>query len=400
MRILFVTPYVPSHARIRPLAFIRTLAQHGHQVHLVCLLQPAHEEKFLREVTPYCAQVTPVRLDGMKPILRAFASLPTSTPLSVAYCQVPAVKDTVNRVAQNNSIDLIHTEFIRAAPFTQNFEGLPKVFDCVDSLTLTYRRSLEAKHISPGQRLVSLFEWVKMRSYERKTIAQFDRVIISSPADRNLLNSSQTPIEVVPNGVDTEYFAYYSGSRPPCSLVFVGKMSYYVNVASILWFAKEVLPIIKSEFPEIKLTIVGRDPIKSVTALSANPAITVTGTVPDVRPFLSASTVSICPMVSGGGIQNKLLEAMANGVPAVATTIATQALSARAGIDLMIADTHTQFADQVMNLLRDSQKRIELAKNGRHYVEKNHSWPEIGQILLHIYDSLSPIKLNLEADFA
>ena len=389
LRILFVAPYVPSPMRVRPYAFIRELAARGHEVTLVCLLQPAREEQYLSEVRGYCRDVHPIHLGRVKSVWNALASLPTGTPASVAYCRSDEARNAVRELAERDGFDLIHTEFVRAAQFTEDIDGPPRVFDAVDSLALAYRRSISAAHVPPKQRLLALAEWAKMRGFEPRMLQRFDRVLVSSPADRDALQrDGKSDIAVVPNGVDTDYFAFHDGPREDDTIVFLGKMSYYVNVAAVQWFYRRVFPLIRKRRPNARFKIVGREPVRKIMALAEDPAVEVTGTVEDVRPYLAYAAVAVCPMVTGSGIQNKMLEAMAMGAPVVSTSIACQALAVERGLDALVADTPQEFADCVLRLMDDRQSRAELAHRARRYVEQSHDWRAIGGSLEEIYNGL------------
>jgi sugar transferase (PEP-CTERM/EpsH1 system associated) len=374
--------------RIRPLAFIRELARRGHRVTLVCLVQPEWEKSYLEEVTPYCEAVHPIHLKRTEPFPRLLGSLVTSVPLSVAYCASPSFRKTVKQLVNADGFDLLHTEFVRAAPTTVDLNGLPKVLDLVDCMTLAYRRSIRAAEVSLKQRAVGIFEWAKMRGYEKQIINCYDQILVSSPADRYELGSEQM-VDILPNGVDLAYFNYYDGKRQGAEIIFLGKMSYYVNVASVLWFYRKVFPMIREQRPDSRFVIVGRNPTKAIKALSVDPAVEVTGTVPDVRPFLRRASVAICPMVSGAGIQNKMLEAMAVGVPCVATTLACQALQVKQGREVLISDSAENFAQDVVELLGMPDKHKGLSQSARNYVERCHDWNLAGATLEKIYLGLS-----------
>lgn len=401
LRILFVTPYVPSGVRVRPYAFIRELAARGHQVTLACLVEPAWEAPYLAQVSPFCEEVHSIFLGRAEPYLRSLASLPTATPLSVAYCRSAQFDRLVRDLIERGSYDLVHTEFVRAAPVTASLNSLPKVFDAVDSVALAYRRSLSAAHVSLKQRAISLVEWLKLSRYEPRLMDCYDRVVVTSPRDRAALSANGTKngraaehVRVIPNGVDLDHFSFHTGPREAETIIFLGKMSYYVNVASVLWFYQQVLPLIRRQRPNVKFRIVGRNPVDRIKALAADPAVEVTGTVPDVRPFLAQATLAICPMVSGAGIQNKMLEAMAVGAPSVATSLACHALQAETGKDVLVADSAPDFAAAVLGLLNDEARRQQVAANGRRYVEQYHPWPAVGRQLEDLYFELIHNKSN------
>jgi polysaccharide biosynthesis protein PslH len=379
-----VTPYVPSSVRIRPLAFIRELAQRGHQVTLVCLVQPEWEASYLPEVARYCTSVHPVHLRRYEPYLRTLASMPTSTPLSVAYCDCQDFKSTVERLVGEYCYDLVHTEFVRATPATMRLAGPPKVLDLVDCMSLAYRRSIRAASVPVKQRAIAAVEWIKMHGYENRVLQYYQHVLVSSPADCKEFGVEKE-VEIIPNGVDLDYFAYMNGKPRQPEIVFLGKMSYYINVASVLWFYKQVFPLIRQHCPDAKLLIVGRNPVQAIQALASDPAVEVTGTVPDVRPYLQRAAVSICPMVSGAGIQNKMLEAMAVGTPCVATSLACQALAIEPNKEVLIADTAEHFARCVLELLNQPLRRQQVSEAARVYAESYHNWHRIGARLEKAY---------------
>jgi polysaccharide biosynthesis protein PslH len=384
LHILFVTPYVPSSMRIRPLAFIRELAQRGHHVTLACLVQPEWEASYLSEVTPYCKSVHPIHLSRYEPYLRTLTSLATSTPLSVAYCNSQKFRSTVEQLARSNGFDILHTEFVRAAPATIHLNHIPKVFDLVDCMSLAYRRSIRAANVPLKQRAVAAVEWMKMRGYENRTLQHYQRILVSSPVDQKELRT-QKPAEIIPNGVDLDYFAYSPEKSPSAEIIFLGKMSYYVNIASVLWFYKHVFPLIRKIRPDAKFLIVGRNPAQVIKNLASDPAVEVTGTVPDVRPYLQRAAVAICPMVSGAGIQNKMLEAMAVGAPCVATNFACQALEIEPNKQVFVADKAEDFANCVLELLNTPSKRREVSTAARTYIEDCHNWTVIGARLEKVF---------------
>lgn len=389
MRILYITPYLPSSVRIRPLGFIRELSQR-HALTLVTLVHPQAERRFLDEVRPYCQAVYPLTLERGGALIRCLLSLPTTMPPSVAYTYSPQMRQTVRTLVQRGGYDLVHIEFARAAPLVAELEGqdMPRVYDAVDSMTLASARTFRASH-SPLRKAVAALEWLKFRQFEAWAIRQFDRVLVSSPADREALAdlAPDAPISVLPNGVDTNYFAprQIGGSAEPPTLAFLARLSYHANVSSILYFYRHIFPRIRAKFPQVRLLLIGRDPAPAIQALAADPHVKITGYVPDVRPYLARATVSICPMRVGAGISNKVLESMAMGLPVVATSLAAGALAVEHDRDLLIADDPRDFADMVIALLSSPRLRERLGRRARTYVETHHRWPVIAAQLEQLY---------------
>jgi glycosyltransferase involved in cell wall biosynthesis len=200
------------------------------------------------------------------------------------------------------------------------------------------------------------------------------------------VNSPPPNISVLPNGVDLAYFGPDSRvARQDATLVVSGKMSYHANVTMVLVLVNQILPLVWERRPEVKSWIVGKDPSNQIKNLSQDPAITVTGTVDDIRPYLRAATIAVAPIQYGAGIQNKILEAMACGAPVISTSQAVSALEAQPGQDLLVADQPAEFAQTILALLDDREQQRRLSAAGRRYVEQHHNWDYIAAQLEEIY---------------
>jgi glycosyltransferase involved in cell wall biosynthesis len=192
----------------------------------------------------------------------------------------------------------------------------------------------------------------------------------------------------VPNGVDTGYFRFAGETREADSLVFCAKMDYYPNVQAMLVFCRDVLPIIWAQRPQVRLTIVGNNPPPAIRALAEDQRITVTGYVPDIRPYLGRAAVALAPLLVAAGIQNKVLEALAMAVPLVATPAACRALLVEDGVHLLIAEGASLFAEAVLRLLEDRALAERLQRAGRAYVEAHHSWQHAADLLCSMYHAV------------
>ena len=189
----------------------------------------------------------------------------------------------------------------------------------------------------------------------------------------------------MPNGVDLAHFAPQDVPRQSDRIIFTGKMSYHANIAAALYLGREIMPCVWQERPDVRLQIVGKDPVPAVRALAEDPRIMVTGYVPDMRPFLATAAVAATPIRYGVGIQNKVLEAMAMGTPVVTTSQASTALLAHEGEHFLIAESAQDFACQVIRLLRDRDLAARIAAAGRRYVEAHHDWDHLAARLEEVY---------------
>ncbi len=399
MKILFITPYQPNLIRVRPYQLIRHLAKQGHQITLVyydTLIDPIVHQ----QLEKICLQVIPFQSSRWASLVNAALSLPGKTPLQANFGWLPAMEKTINQLLHNRAqaFDVIHIEHIRAVKYghsiLKNNRCHPPIFwDSVDSITHLFRQASQ-QHPSRLARLLLKMEVKRTAYYEPQSAALFDQVLVTSPTDHhvflNLLSDQNktAAVTVLPNGVDLEYFKEDpSIPREEKTIVISGKMSYHANQKMVLRFVEEILPKIWAESPEVKLWIVGKDPSERIRNLAQDPRIIVSGWVADMRPYLQKATLAVAPLAYGAGIQNKILEAQACGTPVITSHSAIQALDVIPGQDLLASDDPAEFAAMILMLLSDPQKRQSIGKNGRLYVESNHSWEAIATQLAWLYQA-------------
>jgi glycosyltransferase involved in cell wall biosynthesis len=292
------------------------------------------------------------------------------------------------------SFDVVHIEHLRGAVLGAAVEGVPKVYDAVDCISLLFERTWRQ---APGwrHRLMAGVDLGRTRRFEGRIVGEMDGVLVSSPEDRDALAKLCLPqfahrINVIPNGVDLDYFRPADGAEAPTTngnVVFSGKMSYHANIAAALDLAQTIMPHVWEVCPGVHLTIAGKDPPASLKALERDPRIHVTGTVPDLRPILAGAAVVACPLRYGAGIQNKVLEAMALGRPVVVSAQAAAALNAVPGRDLLLGKDPTEFAQHIIRLLNDPDLRRTVGQAGRRYVEAHHRWDDVAGRLEECYRS-------------
>jgi len=228
---------------------------------------------------------------------------------------------------------------------------------------------------------------------EGELVSEFDHVLVTSETDRNELlalrspNSIYAPISVLANGVDLEYFHPNPAVEKDSGLlVFSGKMSYHANIAMAKFLVNEIMPLVWVKHPNIRLMIVGKDPTAEVYALGRDSRVIVTGTVDDIRPYIWKATCAVVPLVYGAGIQNKILEAMACGVPVVTTSNALSSLHVTSGKELLVGNGVFDFSNCVNKLLDDQKLQVEIGSNGASYVKTHHNWVEVAKQLTFHYE--------------
>jgi glycosyltransferase involved in cell wall biosynthesis len=375
VRILFVLPYVPSPIRVRPYQFVRELSRR-HEV-TVLATGPSRELDAADGLSQLVRTVEVVPLRLMASLRSCAAAVVHGEPLQAAVCQSPELERRLGQLLAAGCFDLVHVEHLRAAHLGARVpKDVPTLFDAVDCISLLLLRTLRSSH-SVRQRLLALLELRRMRTYEAHLLGRFDRVTVTSPEDGQALSAlaSVAEVAVVPNGVDLERFQPLDQTAEPATLVFSGKMSYHANVTGALHFVHHMLPLIRAIRPDVRLKIVGSNPPRVVRELARrDPAISVTGYVPDLRLAVRGATVAICPVTVKVGIQNKVLEAMAMRLPVVATRQGVEGLQAAPGRDLLVADSPAEFAAHVCRLLGQPHLRQQVAHAGLEYVRRHHRW--------------------------
>ena len=362
------------------------------------------EREEVEGLKQYCDSVQAVYLPAWRSWLNSLQALPGSTPLQATYGWQP---ELVSRLARAKfEADVIHVEHLRGAPYGLYLKSqlakagrkTPIIWDSVDCISLLFRLA-SGRSQKLFSRWITRFELGRTEQFEGWLTGQFDEVLVTSLADKEALLSllpaeyELPSIAILPNGVDLDYFAPDPDTtREPATLVMSGKMSYHANVTMLLHFVHDILPLIHTRRPDVKLCIVGKDPPGMIRALAQNPSIVVTGSVPDIRPYLQRATMAVAPLTYGVGIQNKVLEAMACATPVVATPQAVSALNVLPGRDVLVAREAEAFAETVLDLLEAPQRQRQIGEAGRRYVEKHHPWAVIAEQLEEVYNEVISVR--------
>jgi glycosyltransferase involved in cell wall biosynthesis len=229
--------------------------------------------------------------------------------------------------------------------------------------------------------------------FEAYLTRQFPSVLVTSQKDKSALlalkgsTPSPSKLNIFPIGVDVDYFRPDpQAERHSATLVVSGKMSYHANVSMVLHLFERIMPQVWAKRPDVQLCIVGKDPTQEVMDLAAHPNVTVTGMVPDLRPYLQRATAALAPLTYGAGMQFKVIESMACETPVVASPLAVSALSGAVhDKDVLVAYEPDEFAAKVVRLLDDAFLRQSVGKSGRSYVEQHFSWDRIVAQLEEVY---------------
>lgn len=387
MRLLFVAsrfPYPPRYGdQVRGFHQLQVLSRH-HRIVLVSPPPDSHDNSdVFKAVEPFCEDIKTVYVPIWRRLAR-LARIPfTSLPLQTQYLFDARFRDCVARLLRDQLIDLVHVQTVRMAPVGERLlPRTPTVLDLIDALSVNMAQRAQ-RALSP-QTLIAGWEARRIQNYERKLTSQYERLVISSALDRNAIGDFPN-LHVVPNGVDLETHPFVTGKRDAATIVFTGTMWYFPNVDAVTWFVNRVFPIVRQQVTDARLFIVGARPVSSVQRLAHIPGVTVTGYVPSVQEYLSRAMVAIAPMQSGSGMQFKVIEAMACGVPVVATPYALGGLEAVDGEHLLIVRNAEAFANALVRLMKDAPLRYRLSKNARKLVEQKYSWERTVETLESVY---------------
>ncbi len=323
----------------------------------------------------------PIQSDGVfKQIERVFhgkwrrvtgclRALPSRTPFQVGYYRNALFEKRVHQLASQHHCLLAH--LIRTGPYIAQFK-LPRVLEMTDAISLSYRRTVE--HVDPIKAALYRIEAKRLLDFERYVALECDLCVLVSDVDRNFLFPSgvHSKVLVCSNGVDSQALPFRFNPDGK-TIIFIGKNSTRPNMDGIMYFVKEVMPLVRARVPQVQFRVIGQISAEFRRKLESHGVI-VTGTVANVAEAATGASVGVCPLRIGAGVQNKILEYMALGVPAVTSPIGLEGLEAISGVHVMTATRPQDWADQIGRLLQDRDLARNLAVAGRRFVEAQHSW--------------------------
>lgn len=386
MKILFIASRFPyplvQGDRLRTYHFLRLLSER-HEITLVVPLKNNQELKNLPVINSFCSHIVTIKSS----LISRFFSLVripfTNLPIQVIYFLNHKLYKGVREILAQNDFDLIHVQLARMAPLTEKCQKVPKVLDFIDALSLNMkRRSIQEKGI---KRLLFNYEYVRMKEYEQDLIKKFDQLIITSEIDREAIGDFET-LQVIPNGVDFNTFPFVLSGREPNTIIFTGNMGYFPNINAVQYFSQEIFPLVKKVIPQAQFIVVGPNIPHEVRQQLLQPGITVTGFVENVHDYIRKASVSVAPMRSGSGIQNKVLEAMSTGTPIVATPFAIGALPVESGRHMLIAADAKEFSESVIRLLISPTLHKHISEQARLLVEQDFDWNNSVELLESAYE--------------
>lgn len=373
-------PYPPNKGdKVRSYHLLKHLAA-KHRVFLGTFVDDPDDIQHIETVRSYCSKVHIAHLNPRMAKLRSLNGLLAGEPLTLRYYRDAGLQDWVDQICRTDKIDAAVVFCSAMAQYVDHLPRLPKIIDFVDV------DSAKWTQYAPNHRWP--MSWLYRRegecllNYERQIAAKASRSFFVTDAEvalfTKLAPECSVRVDAVCNGVDAEYFSPSADLPSPypadeTPIVFTGAMDYHPNIDAVRWFTSNVLTGLKQRWPTLHFYIVGRSPTPEVLAL-ANSGTTVTGTVPDVRPYLQHAAVVVAPLRIARGIQNKILEAMAMSRPVIASAECAHAVDAIPGEELLHASTPEDYAIQIDKLLHSPDLAITIGRKARERVVARYSW--------------------------
>ena len=397
MRILVVYPYIPfpvdRGTYQRTFHLLRALAR-NHEVDLLALSENGERVEQRPVFAGFCRRVEFVRFTHPRWPRFFPGRLLNPMPTSVRHWQLPHIAEAIQHFAGDQPYDLAHVcDIVMAQYFLNGLGHLPLAVDR-SRVDLQFQIA-QRQAMSRGLRQAVL-DWetlIKLKRFERRVARRAAVEVVCGPDDETFIRehiSRQLPVQVVTNGVDLDYFTPTASSEPRAgepTALFCGAMDYTPNVDALRWFFAQMHEPLRRHIPNLRVLIVGKSPLPEVQAYAERPGVTVTGSVPDVRPFYRRAWLQIIPLRIGGGTRLKIPESMAMETPVVSTTIGAQGLSLRHEHDLLLADTPEAFVRETARALLEPALRTHLEQEGLRTVRARLSWARLGQELSDYYEN-------------
>lgn len=406
--ILFLTQVLPypldAGPKIRAYYVLRHLAA-KHAVTLVSFVRGDDRPECIAHLASFCAAIhtMPMRRSRLRDVSAVARAALTGESILIVRDRVPEMRTLLRELVQQTPYDVIHADQTSMAQYAlyahaqhlQARGGVARPKLVLDVHNALYRvpeqiSRLESRSL---RGLLLRREAPALRRYELATYEQFDYLVFVTEEDRQALgwsgDSSLNHSAVIPICNDREARSPIAMAPDPHYITHLGTMFWPPNIEGVLWFAREVFPLVLQKFPEARLAIIGKRPPRRVQELSERqPAIEVLGYVPDPEPYLAQTAAFIVPLRAGAGMRVKILDAWGWGVPVVSTTLGAEGIAVRDGENALLADSAAAFAEAVVRLLREPALRDRLRQNGRRHLIAHYDWQTVYRRWDRVYERL------------
>jgi len=334
----------------------------------------------------YCSTIYIFRLSKISIAFNVFLQFITNRPFQTGYFYSSKNNARIAKILEALKPDHIFCQLIRVTEFVKNYHECPKTLDYMDALSKGIDRRVEKASFLTKWFFRSEFK--RLNIYERQIFDYFEHHVIISEQDREFIfHPKKKEIVCIPNGVDSSFFENINIEKD-AELLFVGNMSYAPNIEAVHYISEQIMPLLNTTTKKHKFLISGAKPTTSVIKLAEeNPNIEITGWVDDIRTSYARGKIFVAPMMIGTGMQNKLIEAMAMGIPCITTTLANNAIKGINNESIVVANTKEEFAEAIQKLLKDDLFYQQIAEAGKKLVFENFNWENTTARLVEIFES-------------
>ncbi len=380
-KILIISPYFPYPPRdggkVRLYNLIKHLSKEN-DVYLLAYIEPEASIDSINLAKKVCKEVFPVVRHEDKRIEQE------DIPRCVSFFYTQAMIDELSKVLDYVKPDVVQLDFLVMTQYVNHIKNVPVFYTEHDLGSLDFNQSFHDRDLPDNLRYI---EWRKLVEYEKRIVNKFKSVIVLTDRDERLMKAFNPDVKtvVIPTGVDIEFFNVSEDAGKEKNLVFIGHYKHYPNADAIVYFVKFIFHKIAVKIPDIKLYIVGSGLTEDVKRLQSENII-ITGEVENVRDYLKRPNIFVAPVRLGGGIKGKVLEAMASGIPVVATQEAADGIKCENFFDILVANTTDEFADMVVKLFFDDKLYNKISENARINVEQKYDWKIIAKALNKFYN--------------
>ncbi|MEM9053305.1 MAG: glycosyltransferase [Bacteroidota bacterium] len=360
----------------------------NNEVILCCLTTENHTSEHIEQVKKICNELHVFKLTKWKIYLNLGLAFFSRKPFQVHYFYQRSIHKRIEKIIADAEPDHIFCQLLRTAEYAKDEHNYQKTIDYQDAFSKGMERRADRAKF-PFREIFNL-ERKRLVAYENIIFEYFENKVIISDEDRKYIyHPERQDIKIITNGIDTEFFHPSAKKETTFDLVFVGNMSYPPNVETSEYIIQKVLPLLKVDFPSLRVLIAGAEPSKKVLAMSQIEGVEVQAGLADIRDAYGSGRVFFAPMLIGTGLQNKLLEAMAMEIPSVTSVLANRALMGTHRNNIMVGETPQEYAELIALLLRNPDLCESIGKAGRTYVQSKFSWESSSSELLSIMSAQS-----------
>ena len=369
----------------------------NHDTALLSMIESEDEKKFIPEMKKWCPKVeTVLHTVPRSPLLRIVNTLFKKIPFCVEQFYSPAFDAKLKEMLRDGQYDVVHMLSVNITGYLDTFGDTPGLFFPHDSVSMQFRRNAQ-KEPRLLRKLYLYAQSVKMKCYEKEVIHKAAKTVVVSDVDRKWISEflPDNTISVIPGGVDPDMFKPMDTESKIPTVIFRGVMEFIPNIDAALYFHREVMPLVLKEIPDLQFYIIGKNPPEEVQRIHDGKHIFVTGLVDDLRPYMAQAAVHVCPMRSGSGMKNKVLEAWSMEKPVVATSLACDGIDLTPGKHLLTADTPAEFAKCVVELFKNPALRKQLGQAGKALAVEKYTWAYVATLFEKVYrDMIANRKTN------